>query len=1140
MSNIYDIASRIVNAIDLEEATHILYNDEGISINTSEYYQSIISNFLKKKETIIKKDNNGNLIFDLNNINDLYNIVIISEYIKEKDLLIKEFDRFREESSIQIETYYHQYNKIVSEHRGTGNVDHNDINIRANEKKDELINYIRSIFNDPSIDITGSFTLHNIMRLYNNLLNEKYKNQIETYYEYDWVSLANSNGLDDRTIKKLKQDVNIFHKFRNCFGHNYNGTNIDKNVEINNDAFKLIIPIEYIDGFNKGEIKVNDNDKIIIDRTNYIISPLLSKLNYNISNIRSFFYNTSTENLEMLLNYFENDIDKIYKLPPMAFKNAKSTIMFMQNEIDVSKLNYFSFPVRSSSVARDLEDMAIDKIHAAIKDADTPLDFPNESIKLHKAGIDILNLPLPAFLNPENTIKMYENGVNIKNLSVFGYSKPNEVLLLQKYFKNYNIDITELPNIAFEFPKNAIMLNQYFKNSNKDITEFPDYVFYKPKETIKLFKKGIDIIDTIKNAEDDFKNLFVTSIFRLGQNKKMDITKLSATAIDVPKIALKLKKHGIDVSELNGYALYYYKNVIKLKKHGIDVTKIEDCSFEIPDNIIKLYDYFEGKELDITELSHIAYNYPDEVIQLYENGINIKKLEKNNSSDFIMMDIEEVYNNTQNIIKLHNYFKDKNIDITYFKYYAFEYYNETIALYENGIDISKLKNDIQFKNYKTTIKLYNYFKDKNIDITEFPSAAYEIPEAAIKLYEYFSPKNINIINFADSIYKNYKSVIELYERGIDLTNSDENNNLSKLLLKSKGGENKFIENAITLSENGIDINDNSYSEGIFYNAYATIELLKSGVDIKKLPEYAFEDCYSGEASNKALCLYKYFKDKNFDITTLPSAAFYRIENTIKLYEVGIDITKLKEISFEQPENTIRLYKSGIDVLSLPEKLLTEDNANPENIKYILNVVDNNYERLDEFPIDLYICDTVLLDEMLNKYNVNIAKSIFGTNNPKIIASLIYCNSVLSRYDEDSNISDSIDINTLRIICDGYRNTSKYDNNITNTNINPNNYFEQYYIDSNNGNRREQPQIKAFIIRKIRNACIHFRFKPVYDKEGNMVEDMVYLYDKNNDFSPTNFNTIIKLKDLIEIVNKVETKIEQEEIRLNQQSAVRTI
>ena len=44
--------------------------------------------------------------------------------------------------------------------------------------------------------------------------------------------------------------------------------------------------------------------------------------------------------------------------------------------------------------------------------------------------------------------------------------------------------------------------------------------------------------------------------------------------------------------------------------------------------------------------------------------------------------------------------------------------------------------------------------------------------------------------------------------------------------------------------------------------------------------------------------------------------------------------------------------------------------------YLLNVVDNDYEKLNEFPSEFYSCDVSLLDEMLKKYNINIIKSIF--------------------------------------------------------------------------------------------------------------------------------------------------------------------
>ena len=84
MGSLYGVVNDIVNAQTKEEAERIFYGENGIRIDTSKYYQSIITNFMKKRELIIQKDQNGNLIFDLENINALYNILFMYVYINGK------------------------------------------------------------------------------------------------------------------------------------------------------------------------------------------------------------------------------------------------------------------------------------------------------------------------------------------------------------------------------------------------------------------------------------------------------------------------------------------------------------------------------------------------------------------------------------------------------------------------------------------------------------------------------------------------------------------------------------------------------------------------------------------------------------------------------------------------------------------------------------------------------------------------------------------------------------------------------------------------------------------------------------------------------------------------------------------------
>ena len=93
MSNLYEVVKEVINCKTIDEANNILFGVDGITINSQEYYQNIVSSFIKKKEYVLRKSGN-NLIFDLKNYNDMWNIIFLGEYLKENDLLYKDYNLF--------------------------------------------------------------------------------------------------------------------------------------------------------------------------------------------------------------------------------------------------------------------------------------------------------------------------------------------------------------------------------------------------------------------------------------------------------------------------------------------------------------------------------------------------------------------------------------------------------------------------------------------------------------------------------------------------------------------------------------------------------------------------------------------------------------------------------------------------------------------------------------------------------------------------------------------------------------------------------------------------------------------------------------------------------------------------------------
>ena len=233
--SLYNLVNSIVNSQNEDEANKLLIESNILLLNNREYYNSIISNFIQKKEIIIKKENQK-LIFDLNNTNDIWNIIFISEYIKENDILYKTYNNILLEiadieSRLSIIKNKHKTAKSKEEHASI-NTEYQNLNNVLQSKKNQR---------------------------------ESMSGVLSTFYNTDWVNLINTNNKIEQLpeINILKQAINIIHKIRNSLEHD--NLDIDKVIEIDNANFKILIPIEYLDGFNKGKIIANNEDRIIFE-----------------------------------------------------------------------------------------------------------------------------------------------------------------------------------------------------------------------------------------------------------------------------------------------------------------------------------------------------------------------------------------------------------------------------------------------------------------------------------------------------------------------------------------------------------------------------------------------------------------------------------------------------------------------------------------------------------------------------------------------------------------------------------------------------------------------------------------------------------------------------------------------------------
>ena len=271
MSKLYDIVEKVVNSNSMMEAEQILYGKDGIVINSSEYYKNIISNFIQRKEIIIRKEKGDNgktqLVFDLNNCNDMWNILFIYNYY------VRYIDQKIELLEQEIKKCRNAQGALKGE-----------------------INKLKptdSIYQDKRNEYSQLSAHLNKLRQ----LKQNYENYKTKSLQQNIVELENMPNIDDDSlqleIEKLKEAINCIQKMRDSLAHANKNLNIDSMVSIDNpkNKFEILIPIEYLDGFNKGRIIAKEEDRILVQQTNNISSLLLEALDFDIKKIDSFFYN---------------------------------------------------------------------------------------------------------------------------------------------------------------------------------------------------------------------------------------------------------------------------------------------------------------------------------------------------------------------------------------------------------------------------------------------------------------------------------------------------------------------------------------------------------------------------------------------------------------------------------------------------------------------------------------------------------------------------------------------------------------------------------------------------------------------------------------------------------------------------------
>ena len=479
-------------------------------------------------------------------------------------------------------------------------------------------------------------------------------------------------------------------------------------------------------------------------------------------------------------------------------------------------------------------------------------------------------------------------------------------------------------------------------------------------------------------------------------------------------------------------------------------------------------------------------------------------------------------------------------DILYLPNYFFHRSDTLEKLIDKyGIELVKTLPEDAIYDFDSTVKIIEENKDKTNDIKNINF----ITEDEINKIK----ENIN------SIEKKYKNKYKVLNEKISL------NDCMNFIYENYKFDGKYIplkddKNAIWWDTNVFDFRLKDEYE-TYYNFNKLLEKYDISL-LKKLPSHHAFDNYEDTIK----FLDKYGEDVQF----IPKDAFGKycdfefFESLVNDY--NLDYRKIVLTDYLEYHSR-KLYEEVMNKDNMKDMLYNFKGKTAEfkkdNLDKLLKIVDYDYSRLNEFPSELFECDTTILDELLKRYESNVMRSIFGINNPKVISLLIYMRSVFDKYDSKELSKDNKFINDLssvdtKIIKDDneYKelineDIIKYDDKFkhvvnnyywkdNNEKINYINKINEYsYINYQNNIKHDLGiKLNNELIRHLRNSVSHFRFKVIDDETIKLYDENEngnVVFDKNyNIYELLNFvhdiekclNNDIEEKELIEICSNM--------------------
>lgn len=1144
--SMYDIVQEVLGATTKAEAESILYGSKGMLENSQAFYSSIVSRFIKKKDIVVPKVS-GKICFQLDDhVKSIWDLVFISQFVQTQF-----FDKYKTEiKTLELET---DPAAVIAQKQVIRTTTIPKANIGSAMQAYEA-----------SIDVKK----HRLAELKDKFNNFSWIDiDCSTLSQMDVIALNNH-------LIELKKALLIIHRFRNTFEHNEGVLSISDIISINNDKLEVRIPAEYLDGYTKGRIIVRDEDVGLIRKTNDIVYPILEKYDFDPRKIESFFYNVEPSRLSDLLEICNNDIEQLYRVPVYYFDTRTIGYNFVPLLKQVKKAltdfefysvdyidcffggkEYLNFLIKSiPKIKLNKPVMNRFELELLKKQNDGIVDYiANSSTGLSEDDFNILNCINynNVDLSTESDVKKLLGHVNINSVSkemlekdIIGRLSNMGSYSVEGCIEIYNDLQRLLTEEEIEFAYNFNGIRPYRYATYVDLTLF--------KESVRYFKEIVDAPFTEKHY-----NLFSLLPSLTGGEVVFEETKnLIRSITNGNKLTLEQTEAITCLLRRDVYKLNEDDETILNILTNNDISKITKLDVEVlcqlRNNDIGILKYLtkNGRDIDVVDKRLILMMSDDylensrgfcaflEQINYLNNKPDISK---DNEVESFIHELEIM---TQQIASyLHKYIRPTlnkigawpNFTVTDLKLasavaglhvYAPNGYNDRDFYKYRCVILDKFlkRGPLTEEDKKTLIDIFScnygdyiYLKSYMIGLTKVSAYMFDdqqeisdVDRRVFQLLKFSFPAEYGYNNNDFELSKPYIKDGEIYDKY-----KTKYHTLFYFLDMVKGDKGYFDEDDYEFLKKLID---KYVNEGVFFNSPENILFYIDLIGENGLTDKAKKSLMnvSAGALSRMDITYKVVHYLKFDDGVLS-------EDDLKILEGLPHFMFLKEV--DKPlfyiEYFKRRYRDTDKVVRnlqlLPTKIydfvLTEENK--FNIIRLIDRVNGEVSRLEEFPIELLSSDTEITEE-LGKYEYNICRSLFGINNPKIISVLLYMNNVLSKYDENIDFPN-ITLDPGVLLSNTVRDTVTY------TSLSINQYEDSIEKDDHGVTR--SPSGQAFnLMRKLRNSASHFRFKQVKNPiTGEVDENLILIYDENN-LGVLNYQGVFDINYLCQIVHDIENVI----------------